>query len=78
MTYSTAKDLLHDLVKAGNLASKGHEKMLRDVEALGEVLGSMQTNASDFMVEQWDMDNWMAQVLSMDSTSLPFYEFEEG
>ncbi|KAF4950175.1 hypothetical protein FSARC_13281 [Fusarium sarcochroum] len=77
-TYSTAKDLLHDLVKAGNLASKGHEKMLQDVEALGEVLGSMQTNASDFMLEQWDMDNWMAQVLSMDSSSLPFYGFEEG
>ncbi|KAM0545426.1 hypothetical protein ACHAPJ_011331 [Fusarium lateritium] len=78
ITYSTAKDLLHDLVKAGNLASKGHEKLLQDVEALGEVLGSMQTNSSDFMLEQWDMDNWMAQVLSMDSSSLPFYGFEEG
>ncbi|TPX15279.1 uncharacterized protein E0L32_004556 [Thyridium curvatum] len=70
MTYSTAKDLLRDMVKTGNLASKGHEKMLLDVEALGEVLGAMQTDGSDFVMEQYDMDNWMAQVLSMDSITM--------
>lgn len=78
ITYSRAKDLLHDLVKAVNLASKEYEKMLQNVEALGEVLGWMQTNPSDFMLEQWDVDNWMAQVLSMDCSWLPFDAFEEG
>lgn len=70
MTYSTAKDLLRDMVKTGNLASKGHEKMLLDVEALGEVLGAMQTDGVDFVMEQYDMDHWMAQVLSMDSITM--------
>ncbi|KAH6876324.1 fungal-specific transcription factor domain-containing protein [Thelonectria olida] len=78
VTYSTAKTLLHDLVKAGNLASKGHEKMLQDVEALGEVFGAMQTEGSEMVLEQWDMDNWMAQVLSMDTMSMPLYGLEQG
>ena len=68
MTYSTAKTILSDMIRAGNIASKGHEKMLLEVEALGEVLGAEQAWDSEVSMEQWDMDNWMAQVLSIDPT----------
>lgn len=75
-TYSAAKDILRDMIRAGNVASKGHEKMLSDVEALGEVLGSVQTGVSDLPMEQWDMDVWMAQVLSVDPASMLFNAME--
>ena len=75
-TYSTAKEILYDMIRAGNVASRGHEKMLLEVEALGEVLGAVQTTGSDLPMEQWDMDIWMAQVLSIDPISVMFNGME--
>ena len=76
MAYSRAKDLLHDMVGAGSLASKGHEKMLQEIEALGEVLGTIQLEGSEFILDQFQMDDWMEQVLSMDPTYTSFYGLE--
>lgn len=75
-TYAAAKEILYDMIRAGNVASRGHEKMLLEVEALGEVLGAVQTAGSELPMEQWDMDVWMAQVLSIDPSSMMFNDME--
>ncbi|KAF5008355.1 hypothetical protein FDECE_5398 [Fusarium decemcellulare] len=75
-TYSTGKDILRAMVRAGNLASKGHERMLVDVEALGEALGAMQMEGVEPVAEQWDMDDWITQVLSLDPASTMFNSLE--
>ncbi|KAF9890087.1 hypothetical protein FE257_006248 [Aspergillus nanangensis] len=76
VTYSTAKNLLYDMVRAGSLASKEHAKMLSDVEALGEALEAIQTQGMDPPTEQWDMDHWIEQVLNLDPTSVSYNSLE--
>lgn len=77
VTYSTGKGVLRDMVQAGSLTSKGHEEMLLEIEQLGEVLAAMQARGVDALMEQWEMDAWMAQVLSYDPF-MPSLIFNEG
>ncbi|KAK2811948.1 hypothetical protein FQN50_001655 [Emmonsiellopsis sp. PD_5] len=63
ITYTTAKAVLQDMVQAGSLAAKGHEKMLKEVEAMGQSFYVAPPAGFDLMPEQWDVDGWMAQIL---------------
>ncbi|KAF9873483.1 hypothetical protein CkaCkLH20_08942 [Colletotrichum karsti] len=77
-TYSTGKNVLNYMMRAGNLASKGHEKMLMEIEQMEQVLGTRQTEGFEPLMEQWDMDEWMAQVMGYDPSTSSFVlnEFE--
>lgn len=59
-TYDTAKQLLDEMINAGNLGSKGHGQMLVDVEAFQNGLFTVHSGAVDF---QWDVDEWINQLL---------------
>ncbi|KAF6817754.1 hypothetical protein CSOJ01_02191, partial [Colletotrichum sojae] len=79
MTYSTGKTVLGEMVQAGNLASKGHERMLLEIEQLAEVLSGIQAGGIEPLMEQWDVDAWMTQALGHDASmsALFFHDVEE-
>ncbi|KAL4935294.1 hypothetical protein BDV06DRAFT_132139 [Aspergillus oleicola] len=58
-TYDTARGLLNEMIDAGNLGSKGHGQMLADVEALQTGLSAAQGTVD----LQWDVDEWINQLL---------------
>lgn len=69
LLYESGKDVLHDMTRAGSLAARGHEKMLYDVEALGKCIEIDGTAGSDIVAEQWDIDEWMTQLLDGENAS---------
>lgn len=62
--YSTGLDVLRVMKRAGNLASKGHERMLTEIKQLDNMQPAPQAQRPDQLIEQWDLDAWMAQALS--------------
>ncbi|XXG99250.1 hypothetical protein Hte_005587 [Hypoxylon texense] len=69
LTYESGKDVLHDMTRAGSLAARGHEKMLSDVEALGRSIEMDGTEGGEAVAEQWDIDEWMTQLLDGENVS---------
>ncbi|KAF2021036.1 hypothetical protein BU24DRAFT_487536 [Aaosphaeria arxii CBS 175.79] len=60
-TYETAKNLLLNMVLAGNLASKGQACMLEDVEAFHEVC--WRDDRETFEIDSsWNLDDWISQI----------------
>ncbi|KAI1370794.1 hypothetical protein F4677DRAFT_437509 [Hypoxylon crocopeplum] len=68
-TYEAGKDVLRDMIQAGSLAARGHEKSLNDVEALGRCIATDRATGGDLMAEQWDVDEWMTQLLEGENIS---------
>lgn len=64
-TYDMAKQLLDEMVRAGNLASKGQEYMLQEVEAFRDVcLRTTNENHDAYDVDHpWNVDDWMNYML---------------
>ncbi|KAI0161791.1 hypothetical protein GGR52DRAFT_586018 [Hypoxylon sp. FL1284] len=68
-TYESGKDVLCDMIRAGSLAARGHEKMLNEIEALGHCIAIDGTAKGDLMAEQWDIDEWMTQLFDGENVS---------
>ncbi|KAJ6441132.1 proline utilization trans-activator [Purpureocillium lavendulum] len=76
--YSTARGLLRELVQAGNLTSKGHDRMLTDVEGLADTLGTNPTDGFEPPMEPWGTDAWIEQMLTLDPASIIFNSLEQN
>lgn len=66
-TYEAGKDVLRDMIQAGSLAARGHEHMLKEVEDLGRIIARGDGVGLSTTTEQWDVDEWMAQLLDTEN-----------
>ncbi|KAL3711793.1 hypothetical protein TMatcc_000485 [Talaromyces marneffei ATCC 18224] len=68
-TYESGKDALHEMIRSGSLPAREHERMLGEVESLAERIASENLVPMPTLVDDWDADEWMAQLLEGGSTN---------
>lgn len=71
-TYEEGKNTLRHMMRSGSLAAKGHLNMLKEVEDLGKVIAMDGGIGANRVVEQWDVDEWMAQLFENGNMSNVF------
>lgn len=61
--YEMGKKVLREMIQAGSLPAKSYERMLKEVEALGERIASHGIMDFSAVVDEWDGDGWITQLL---------------
>lgn len=61
--YDMGKKVLREMIQAGSLPAKSYERMLKEVEALGERIASDGIMGFPTVVDEWDGDGWITQLL---------------
>jgi hypothetical protein len=62
-TYEAGKDVLHDMIRSGSLPAREHKRMLGEMESLAERIASKNLMPMPTLLDDWDADEWMAQLL---------------